>query len=382
MLKHFSRLTVLCAFIGLSGCGEPPISTHNVQVEKLASDTENTPVGMMRLLYEDSARQSWDGTKARPLTTYIWYPAAGDTEMSEIGIPPKKPVFIGGFAARGAEFASDSTQYPLIIMSHGTGGSGMQMMWIGRELARRGYIAVAIDHHGNTAAEEHMDARGFRLFWERALDVTAVLDHLSADPKLSGKIDAERIGAVGFSLGGYTVTTLAGGRIDFDLLETFCSSDAHDTTCDDQSEYPEASIEFEKLRKTDPRVEASLATYAGSFRDKRIRAVVALAPALGQAFTPESLGAIDIPMLMIGGSADTIAPVKTNATYLADQISGARMVEIDGAVHYSFLNTCNERGIKYVPVCKDPQGVDRAQIHEQAVGHIREFFDANLAVED
>ena len=89
--------------------------------------------------------------------------------MEEIGIPPARPVFIGGFAARGAEFATKSQKYPLILMSHGTGGASMQMMWLGRELAAGGYIVAAVDHHGNTAAEDKFDPRGFRMPWELSL---------------------------------------------------------------------------------------------------------------------------------------------------------------------------------------------------------------------
>ncbi|MEP1229973.1 MAG: peptidase, partial [Litorimonas sp.] len=65
--------------------------------------------------------------------------------MEEIGIPPKRPVFIGGYAARKATLSETSETYPLIIMSHGTGGAGMQMMWLCRELAAQGYIVAAID---------------------------------------------------------------------------------------------------------------------------------------------------------------------------------------------------------------------------------------------
>ena len=144
---------------------------------------DGAPVGLMRLALEDPQRSAWDGVNARPLTTSLWYPAAEGSQMEEIGIPPTRPVFIGGFAARGAALAPSPTPYPLIIMSHGTGGAGMQMMWLGRELAANGYIVAAVDHHGNTAAEEKFDPRGFRMPWERAKDLSTVIDLLLADPQ-------------------------------------------------------------------------------------------------------------------------------------------------------------------------------------------------------
>ncbi len=283
-MKIIFYLLTICTCITIIAC------------EKISAPAPtNHSVGMIRKAYQDPIRTSWEGNKPRPLTTYIWYPATVEADMEMVGIPPNKPVFLGGLAARNASFPEIDTTYPLIIMSHGTGGAGMQMMWLGRELATQGYIVAAVDHHGNTAAEDRYDARGFRLPWERALDISAVLDQLLIDPKFETKIDKQHIGAVGFSLGGYTVTALAGGIIDFDLLDEFCTGPLHDTTCDDQSEFPEASAEFEELRKTDPRIEASLAIYNTSFYDKRIMSAVTLAPALGQAFTKESLQEIQIP---------------------------------------------------------------------------------------
>ena len=87
------------------------------------------------------------------------------------------------------------------------------MMWLGHYLAARGYIVAAVNHHGNTAAEKQRAAQGFLLYWERAKDLTVVLDKLFADPFFGPRIDRDRIGAAGFSLGGYTVISVAGGGI-------------------------------------------------------------------------------------------------------------------------------------------------------------------------
>jgi predicted dienelactone hydrolase len=364
--RIFFLIGTLSLFI-LSGCEKQNISVLS----------ENS-VGLMRLKYSDPIRKSWNKKTARPLVTYIWYPAQEGAPHEEIGIPPNSPVFIGGLASRNAEIRNADKQYPLIMMSHGTGGAGMQMMWLGRALAEKGYIVAAVDHHGNTAAEDSFDARGFRLPWERAKDITQVLNLLLKDPKFGPSIDKDKIGAVGFSLGGYTMVALAGGQTDIAGFERFCASVERDSTCDDQNEYPKASMEFEKLKQTDPYVKRSLSEHGNSFADPRISSFIALAPALGHAFSQESLEAIHHPFFIISGSADATAPIRTNANYLAEHIPNAKLSILTGPGHYIFLNPCNKRGKKYVPVCKDPDGVSRSKTHLEVVQAVEDYFSKTL----
>ncbi len=81
------------------------------------------------------------------------------------------------------------------------------------------------NHPGNNAVEP-MTRDGFMLWWERATDASEVLDGVLADPMLGPHVDRDRIGAVGFSLGGYTVLELAGARTNLPAFEHFCSSSA------------------------------------------------------------------------------------------------------------------------------------------------------------
>jgi len=335
---------------------------------------------MERLNLEDPARRSWDGTAPRPLATTVWYPAADGSLMSEVLIPADKPVFTGGFAARNAEVQAGGGR-PLILLSHGTGGSGLQMMWLARRLAAAGYMVAAVDHHGNTAAEEAFDARGFRLPWERARDLSAVLDQLATHPRLGAAIDTTRVGAAGFSLGGYTVVALAGGRTSLEQFEAFCAGPSKDATCEPQAEYPEANAEFARMLAADPGVQAAIGQAGDDFGDPRIRSIAALAPALGQAFTRESLSAIDMPVFIIGARDDTTAPVATNAGTLAAQIKGAEVLVLADATHYAFLNACTARGLRFVPVCKDAKGADRLALHEAAADALIQHFNATLPSE-
>lgn len=132
------------------------------------AQTGDFKVGMTTRLFSDENRTNWAGTAPRPLLTMIWYPATNDTTEQEITIgEPDKPLFISGRAAREAKILPGKKRYPRIVLSHGTGGSALQLMWLGERLARSGFIVVAANHHGNTGAEDKPNAQGSRLWFTR-----------------------------------------------------------------------------------------------------------------------------------------------------------------------------------------------------------------------
>ena len=111
-------------------------------------------VGMIARDFTDEQRRNWQASAPRPLRTALWYPAAATATESEtiFGGPPATEVFAPVTVAPSAEISDTKPKYPLVLLSHGTGGSAIQMMWLGYYLASRGYIVAAVNHHGNTAA--------------------------------------------------------------------------------------------------------------------------------------------------------------------------------------------------------------------------------------
>jgi predicted dienelactone hydrolase len=335
-------------------------------------------VGMVTRDFTDEDRKNWEGTAPRPLRTAIWYPAAATAAQSEtiFGGPPDKEVFAPVTVEPSAELSRTAQRYPLVMMSHGTGGSAMMMMWLGVYLASRGYIVAAVNHHGNTAGERQQAPQGFLLYWERAKDLTVVLDKLLADPVFGARIDRNRIGAAGFSLGGYTVISIAGGIFSSQQYETFCSSPQRDFTCEAQPEFPDAPRLFEELKASDPVVRKSLRHAGDSYRDKRIRRVFAIAPALGSGFNASGLGKVKIPVRIIIGQADKITPLGTNAQRYANLIKGARLTVLPEEIgHYTFLAECNAHGKAVVNICRDAEAIDRGAVHRQVAQLAFEFFE-------
>jgi predicted dienelactone hydrolase len=320
----------------------------------------------------------WRGARTHALHTMIWYPAAGDAreEPQWIG-PPIVPFISAGSAARNAAPAAGPRR-PLIILSHGNGGTASQLAWLGTALAAHGFVVVAVNHPGNNALEDYT-VEGFSLRWLRAVDLSAVIDAVLDDKTFGSQIDPARIGAAGHSLGGYTVIAVAGGITNPAQLEAFCRSPAADASC--KPPPPAAEMRQKSLSRlsSDPDYRQRYSKAANSYRDERVRAIFAMAPGPGPIFTPESLGKISIPVSIVAGSADEIVPPTSAAEAFAKAIPRATLNLIQHAGHYVFLGTCTMVGrvVLQVP-CGDPDGTDRDAVHAETIRLVLDFFTDNL----
>jgi len=325
---------------------------------------------------------NWRGAKTHALLATVWYPAVPSAVVGPIEIPGMSQLFVIGNYAQDATLASSPAKFPMIVLSHGTGGSALQMAWLGTVLAAHGYIAVAVNHPGNNATEDYT-AQGFSTWWERARDLSMVIDSMLADPAFGGHIESNRIGAAGFSLGGYTMIEIAGGITDVEAYKQFCASPHADAICKSPPEFPTLVEDFDKLSKTDARFQASVRHASDSYRDPRVRAVFAMAPALGPAFRPASLQRIAIPVMIVAGEADKSVPIESSARYFSANIPGAKLTIFPGKVgHYVFLDTCTESGRKTLPIlCTDGPGEDRDAIHAKAATLAVEFFTSVLSTQ-
>lgn len=221
-------------------------------------------------VFHPSAARDWRGARTEALVTRIWYPVAvtNPEHPHEIGAPGA-PIFQGHGIVSDAPLSDARAKYPLLLLSHGTGGSADSLDWLASALAAHGFIVAGVNHPGNNALEP-VTRDGFILWWERATDVSEVLDSLLADPTLGARIDTDRIGAVGFSLGGYTVLELAGARTHLQRFLDFCASPSADAICQPPEmarlkDGAPASASFS------PQTLASMARAGDSYRDKRIK---------------------------------------------------------------------------------------------------------------
>lgn len=164
----------------------------------------------------DKRRSNWDAAGPRPINWSLWYPAADDARESDL---PERSWFQKAAVARDASIRPEARPYPLVLLSHGTGGSAAGLEWLARRLVDRGFAALGVSHHGNTGNEPYR-AEGFACLWERAPDLSYMLDHSDAWLRdLSGHIDTTRVFAAGFSAGAYSVMLLLGAVAQFSQFE-------------------------------------------------------------------------------------------------------------------------------------------------------------------
>jgi len=115
--------------------------------------------------------------------------------------------------------------FPVIIFSHGLGGSRDGYAYLGQHWASYGYVVVHVQHAGSDAVMVKANPSKAALQWamvdprnaiNRPKDVSFVIDQLSRlerdDPRWKRKVDMGNIGVAGHSFGGYTALAVAGLR--------------------------------------------------------------------------------------------------------------------------------------------------------------------------
>lgn len=185
--------------------------------------------------------------------------------------------------------------YPIIVYSHGFSSTFEGGAYLAQHLASWGHVVVAVSYPlTNFEAPGGPDPRDVM---NQPADVSFLIDALIAFGSesghvLRGKVDSERIGVTGLSLGGMTTTLVA--------------------------YHPE-------LR--DPRVDAALSIAGPTF-----------------AFTERFFQFAQLPFLMLAGDIDALVPYGSNAAPVPELIPGGELVTVTGASHSGFAGpTANIR---------------------------------------
>jgi predicted dienelactone hydrolase len=160
------------------------------------------------------------------LTVAVWYPTTTKPESHNYGGPTS------GNIAVDAPPSAEGGPYPLLVFSHGYGGSGLSAVFLTEGLAARGWIVAAPDHHdqdsavrirtgqlkdfnrlgllrhaGAIAASTPRD-RGKYLY--RLDEMRCALDGMMTSEPFGKRIDGARVAVGGHSFGGFTALGLCG----------------------------------------------------------------------------------------------------------------------------------------------------------------------------
>lgn len=296
--------------------------------------------------------------RARPIAASIWYPALNPTYRAPVG---DGPIFDPTFAFIGPAIAEG--EYPLVLLSHGSGGNADSLGWLTSGLVANGAIVLAVNHPGSTTGDS--SPRRSVDLEARANDLTAALDMILADPAIAPFIDPDQIGVVGFSLGGATALGLAGVRFDGAAQDENCSTGPDAADC---GFFRLGGVRF-----------AGHPGFEADARDTRISRAVSVDPGFGGATNPATLqGALAGITFINLGDADRLRAVDVgpDGNNLANRLPDASYVEIAPANHFTFLGTCKPGAAALLeeerddPICTDPEGTDRAAAHVQLIDAI------------
>lgn len=187
-----------------------------------------------------------------------------------------------------------SADHPLIIYSHGFGGYHKESSHLAEYLAANGYIVAAVNfplsYRGSPAGiPQLLDVVN------QPSDVSAVIDHVLAlnsdrDSLIYARIDPNKIGTMGLSLGGLTT---------------------------------------------------ALVSFHPTLKDNRIRAAVMMAPPL-EAFSEQFFASnTSISTLLLSGSKDRVVPEPANATQVRPRHPNGWFLSLDKGTHLGFANVGN-----------------------------------------
>ena len=206
-----------------------------------------------------------------------------------------------------------TTIFPVLLFSHGLSGSPISSDYLDaiKVFASWGYVVVSPFHGDRRVADitiEKLSDFGYALLHYkdfiamqalRPLELEATLNAFLTRPEWSARVDPNRIGAFGGSLGGESVLLLGGASLTTTL---------------------------------------GLASKPVLF-DSHIKAAVGYVPYFGQSFFPAfgrdqaGLDNVLLPFLAISGTADTTAPIGPTRDGIHRLINTHELVALQGVQH-------------------------------------------------
>ncbi|MBD2530993.1 alpha/beta hydrolase [Nostoc flagelliforme FACHB-838] len=220
---------------------------------------------------------------------------------------------------------------PVIVFSHGFGSVRTDLRYLAEHLASHGYVVAALEHPGSNEANTNSALQGKtrvmkpQEFLYRPQDISFLLDELeklnqTANHPLRGKLATNKAMVIGYSLGGSTALALAGAELQLERLKQRCKE----------------NLTILSLGENIQCIAQQLPENSYQLRDTRIKQVIALNPTTSLIFGETGLTKVQVPTLVLAGSADKTTPALTEQIVGFDKIPSPKwLVGIVGATHLS-----------------------------------------------
>lgn len=246
---------------------------------------------------------------------------------------------------------------PLVVVSHGAGGSALGHHDTAAALADAGHVVAAINHPGDNfqdmSRQGHLSA-----FATRPVDMRRLTDYMLGAWPQRAQLDAGKVGFFGYSRGGYTGLVAIGAKPDWALRPDLCPPLSMRPLCGE-------------IRRNE--IPATPAP------DARIRAAVIVDPL--SVFDAKGLWQVGVPVQLwasaLGGSGVTLQSVEV----LRQGLPRAPDWHVAAnAGHYAFLAPCSPALTEAAPeICRDGPGFDRVAFHQGFNAKVVAFFTQHLA---
>lgn len=372
-MKHMLLTTTVCLTMACPAMAEPNVEfdRFDIQAKHRGTTSGDSSSQATAVEFDAGVQQIVVRSQERgaDLDVTVWYPASPGGEAVLLGA---SVFFKGTKAMRNAPISTG--RFPLILLSHGAGlaGRAEAMSWIATALAKEGFIVAAPTHPGNTGPDR--SAAETMKLWLRPPDLSETLDAISNNEAFQPHVNADSTGVLGLSMGGNTALSIAGARLDPELLANYCdTNDLNASLCD---WVRLSGVDLQAMNKE---------VASRDNRDERIGFVMAIDPVPVDVFAVESFSEISLPVTLINLGKEGEIPLTAQAANIAKAIPDANYEAIEDASHFSMFAECKpgaseiavQEGIEE-PICTDGNGYSRDAIHAQLIDIIVAAFNRAL----
>jgi predicted dienelactone hydrolase len=270
-------------------------------------------------------------------------------------------------------------RHPLVVISHGHGGSNLGHRDLATSLASHGLIVATIEHPGDNYHDSTANGKAAALIG-RALQISATVSALLADDRWGPLLDSARIGVAGFSAGGYTSLLVVGAVPQFERFVDYCLEHGSDPEICTENDSIRADLAHGGRPERDflQGIQRQLHRW-GPTADPRVKAAFVMAPQ-SIVFDSAGLSHIDRPVFLYYAEHDQVLIPSANALRIKAFIPTLNAIRgIPNADHWVFLSPCTPSQAKVLGfICHDPPGVDRAAVHRRIAADALAFFRRTL----
>jgi predicted dienelactone hydrolase len=293
----------------------------------------------------------------KPIACGIWYPSLALPALNPLGVFTQSVAIDGKVSGK---------HLPLVLISHGTGGSMASHYDTAIALAEAGFVVTALTHTGDNYMDQRYVGNRQDLI-DRPRQLKLVLNWVLSAWAYHDNLDSRRVGLFGFSLGGFTGLVEIGGTPELARMAQLCAT---------QPDAPECV--FVKQRhgdQLDP-----VADKPTWVHDARIRVAVIAAPAVSFLFGPGDLRMVRVPVQLWRAEHDTQAPDPWNSAILRQELPHlAEEHIVPGVDHFVFLAPCSDTLAAATPgICRDARGFDRSAFHRDFNQSVIRFLRTEL----